>query len=130
MSKKPNINDWKKVALEELKGKNPDELIKKTPEGIRVKPLYTKEDLKNLDHINSMPGIEPYVRGPKATMYTSRPWTVRQYSGFSTASESNKFYQFDYRRPLEENSMRCELPPVMSADGHGAAAGEAVVKEE
>ena len=66
MSKKPNINDWKKVALEELKGKNPDELIKKTPEGIRVKPLYTKDDLKNLDHMNSMPGIEPYVRGPKS----------------------------------------------------------------
>ena len=93
MTKKYNINDWKKIALEELKGIKTDKLIKKTPEGIYIKPLYTKDDLENLNHMNSFPGIEPFVRGPKATMYASRPWTVRQYSGFSTAKESNKFYK-------------------------------------
>ena len=93
MSKKYNIFDWEKIALEELKGIKTDRLIKKTPEGIKVKPLYTKDDLEDLNHMNSLPGIEPFVRGPKATMYTSRPWTVRQYSGFSTAKESNKFYK-------------------------------------
>ena len=81
---------WEKIAFEELKGIKTDRLIKETPEGIKVKPLYTKDDLENLNHINSLPGMEPFVRGPKATMYTSRPWTVRQYSGFSTAKESNK----------------------------------------
>jgi len=93
MSKESNINDWEKIALEELKGIKTDQLIKETPEGIKVKPLYTKDDLENLNHVNSLPGIEPFVRGPKATMYTSRPWTVRQYSGFSTAKESNEFYK-------------------------------------
>ena len=93
MSKKSNINDWEKIAFEELKGIKIDRLIKETPEGIKVKPLYTKDDLENLNHINSLPGMEPFVRGPKATMYTSRPWTVRQYSGFSTAKESNEFYK-------------------------------------
>ena len=93
MSKKYNIFDWEKIALDELKGIKTDQLIKETPEGIKVKPLYTKDDLKDLNHMNSLPGIEPFVRGPKATMYTSRPWTVRQYSGFSTAKESNKFYK-------------------------------------
>ena len=93
MSKKYNINDWEKIALDELKGIKTDRLIKETPEGIKVKPLYTKDDLEDLNHMNSLPGIEPFVRGPKATMYTSRPWTVRQYSGFSTAKESNKFYK-------------------------------------
>ncbi len=93
MSKKSNINDWEKIAFEELKGIKTDRLIKETPEGIKVKPLYTKDDLEDLNHINSLPGMEPFVRGPKATMYTSRPWTVRQYSGFSTAKESNEFYK-------------------------------------
>ncbi len=93
MNKKSNINDWEKIAFEELKGIKTDRLIKETPEGIKVKPLYTKDDLENLNHINSLPGMEPFVRGPKATMYTSRPWTVRQYSGFSTAKESNEFYK-------------------------------------
>ena len=93
MSKKYNIFDWEKIALDELKGIKTDRLIKETPEGIKVKPLYTKDDLEDLNHMNSLPGIEPFVRGPKATMYTSRPWTVRQYSGFSTAKESNKFYK-------------------------------------
>ena len=93
MKNKNNLNEWKKVASNELKGGELDRLIKKTPEGINIKPLYTQDDLKNLNYINSLPGIEPFIRGPKATMYTSRPWTVRQYSGFSTAEESNRFYK-------------------------------------
>ena len=67
MSKKSNINDWKKIALEELKGIKTDRLIKETPEGIKVKPLYTKDDLEDLNHMNSLPGIEPFARGPSKT---------------------------------------------------------------
>ncbi|MCA9235795.1 MAG: hypothetical protein KDA44_10010, partial [Planctomycetales bacterium] len=64
-----------------------------TPEHIAVKPLYTAEDLAGVDHLDTMPGLPPYVRGPYATMYALRPWTVRQYAGFSTATESNAFYR-------------------------------------
>ena len=64
-----------------------------TPEGIVVKPLYTAADLENLETLGSLPGFPPFTRGPKATMYAGRPWTVRQYAGFSTAEESNKFYR-------------------------------------
>ena len=83
------IDDWSKLAEKEFKGKSPEELIWKTPEGIRVKSLYTAEDLNGLNHINTLPGFAPYVRGPKATMYKGRPWTIRQYAGFSTAEKSN-----------------------------------------
>ena len=75
MSKKYNIFDWEKIALDELKGIKTDRLIKETPEGIKVKPLYTKDDLEDLNHMNSLPGIEPFVRGPKATMYTCLLYT-------------------------------------------------------
>ena len=64
-----------------------------TPEGIVVKPLYTAADLEGLETLGSLPGFPPFTRGPKATMYAGRPWTVRQYAGFSTAEESNKFYR-------------------------------------
>ena len=64
-----------------------------TPEGILVKPLYTAEDLEGMEHVNTLPGLPPYVRGPVATMYAGRPWTIRQYAGFSTARESNAFYR-------------------------------------
>ena len=110
MSKKYNIFDWEKIALDELKGIKTDRLIKETPEGIKVKPLYTKDDLEDLNHMNSLPGIEPFVRGPKATMYTSRPWTVRQYSGFSTAKESNKFYKKNIAAGQKGLSIAFDLP--------------------
>ncbi|MEK9673304.1 MAG: methylmalonyl-CoA mutase [Rhodospirillaceae bacterium] len=87
------MDEWRKAAEAELKGKSPDELVWQTPEGISVKPLYTAEDLEGLEHLNSFPGFAPYVRGPRATMYANRPWTIRQYAGFSTAEESNKFYR-------------------------------------
>ena len=84
---------WEKLARSEIKEKNLLKLNSSTPDGIQIKPLYTINDLKNLDGINSFPGLEPYLRGAKATMYPNRPWTVRQYAGFSTAEESNAFYK-------------------------------------
>ncbi|MDP7539905.1 MAG: methylmalonyl-CoA mutase family protein, partial [Alphaproteobacteria bacterium] len=85
--------DWQAAAAGELKGRTLNDLTWATPEGIDVKPLYTADDLDGLAHLNTMPGIAPYVRGPRATMYAQRPWTVRQYAGFSTAEESNAFYR-------------------------------------
>jgi methylmalonyl-CoA mutase len=87
------LDDWRALADKECKGKPVEELIWETPEGIAVKPLYSAADLEGLNHLDSMPGLAPFVRGPKATMYAGRPWTVRQYAGFSTAEESNAFYR-------------------------------------
>ena len=87
------MDTWTEAAAKELKGKSPDDLTWQTPEGIAVKPLYTAADLEGLEHIDSLPGFAPYLRGPRATMYANRPWTIRQYAGFSTAEESNKFYR-------------------------------------
>lgn len=84
---------WTELAEKELKGKSIDSLYWKTPEGIEVKPLYTARDMENLSHLGTLPGFEPYTRGPRATMYAGRPWTIRQYAGFSTAKESNEFYR-------------------------------------
>ncbi|WP_368346371.1 methylmalonyl-CoA mutase [Pelagovum sp. HNIBRBA483] len=84
---------WRNLAAKELRGKSLDELHWDTLEGIRVKPLYTQDDLAEVTHIGSVPGEEPFVRGVKATMYAGRPWTIRQYAGFSTAEESNAFYR-------------------------------------
>jgi methylmalonyl-CoA mutase len=93
MSEKPGIEQWKVLAAKQLRGKTLEDLYWDTPEGIRVKPLYVEEDLENLEHVGSLPGFAPYVRGPMATMYAGRPWTIRQYAGFSTAKESNAFYR-------------------------------------
>ena len=93
MGKKDNLENWKKNAINELKTPNVDDISINTPEGINIKPLYTSVDNKNISHLDSYPGEPPFLRGPKATMYTGRPWTIRQYAGFSTASESNKFYK-------------------------------------
>ena len=93
MAKQSDIKKWKDLATKELRGKPLESLDWKTPEGIAVKPLYTAEDLKKMGHLNSMPGLEPFLRGPRATMYAGRPWTIRQYAGFSTAKESNAFYR-------------------------------------
>lgn len=86
-------NDWKALAEKELRGKPLDGLTWDTPEGIAVKPVYTADDIADADHLGGMPGIAPFTRGPRATMYTGRPWTIRQYAGFSTAEESNAFYR-------------------------------------
>ncbi|HFI1944218.1 TPA: methylmalonyl-CoA mutase [Yersinia enterocolitica] len=90
-----NILNWENLANKELsrRGKKIDSLIRHTAEGIDIKPLYTEQDTEKLEVINTLPGIYPYVRGPRATMYAAQPWTIRQYAGFSTAKESNAFYR-------------------------------------
>jgi len=90
---KPTLEDWKIQAEKELRGRPLEDLTWPTAEGIAVKPLYTKEDIVGLDQCESLPGFDPFLRGPKSTMYAGRPWTVRQYAGFSTAEESNAFYR-------------------------------------
>jgi methylmalonyl-CoA mutase len=87
------LKSWKETAEKELRGKPLEALNWDTDEGIRVKPLYSAKDLENLDSVDTMPGLFPFIRGPKATMYAGRPWTIRQYAGFSTAEESNAFYR-------------------------------------
>ena len=87
-----SIENWRALAERELKGRVPDQLVWTTPEGIDVKPLYTAADLEQAE-IGALPGFAPFTRGPRATMYAGRPWTVRQYAGFSTAEESNAFYR-------------------------------------
>ena len=87
------LDDWHALAKDELGGDSPDALDWQTAEGISVRPLYTAADLSNFEHLNSLPGFAPYLRGPRATMYAHHPWTIRQYSGFSTAQESNAFYR-------------------------------------
>ncbi len=86
-------DDWSDIAKKELRGKPLDALTWNTLEGIAVKPLYTADDTANLPHMGGVPGAAPFTRGVKATMYAGRPWTIRQYAGFSTAEESNAFYR-------------------------------------
>ena len=91
--KPASLSDWEAAAAKSLKGKSIDSLNWNTPEGLTVKPLYTAADVQGLPYANTLPGFEPFVRGPQATMYAQRPWTIRQYAGFSTAEESNAFYK-------------------------------------
>ncbi len=93
MSENPTPDDWKALAEKELRGRPLESLTWHTPEGIDVRPLYTRDDLEALERVDSLPGFPPYMRGPHATMYAGRPWTVRQYAGYSTAEESNAFYR-------------------------------------
>ena len=91
--KGPDLEKWRELATKELRGKDLDELFWASPDGIEVKPLYTAADIEKLEEIDTLPGIFPFLRGPRATMYSNRPWTIRQYAGFSTAEESNAFYR-------------------------------------
>ncbi len=95
---KPTLNssdlrEWEKLAAESAPGGKVENLVWTTPEGIDVKPLYTARDVAGLEHADTLPGFPPFVRGPWATMHAGRPWTIRQYAGFSTAAESNAFYK-------------------------------------
>jgi methylmalonyl-CoA mutase len=92
-SEKPTVDDWRASAAQDLKGADPESLVWHTPEGIDVKPLYTAADLAGIEGLDSLPGFAPFTRGVRATMYANRPWTIRQYAGFSTAEESNAFYR-------------------------------------
>ena len=88
-----DLNAWRALATKELKGADPESLSWHTLEGIKVKPLYTAADVAGLPQMGEVPGVAPFTRGVKATMYAGRPWTIRQYAGFSTAEESNAFYR-------------------------------------
>ena len=92
-NKSPNLADWEEMFSQETRGMTLEQLTWRTPEGILIKPLYTAQDTQSLEHLDSMPGFPPFKRGPKASMYAGRPWTVRQYAGFSTAEKSNDFYK-------------------------------------
>lgn len=91
--KKHTLEEWSAMAEKELRSKPLDDLTWDTPEGIPVKPLYTAEDLEAIGFEETLPGFAPFTRGVRASMYANRPWTVRQYAGFSTAEESNAFYR-------------------------------------
>ena len=106
---KKSLDDWQDLASAELKGRAPDDLVWQTPEGIAVKPLYTAADLEALEHRDSLPGFAPYLRGPRATMYANRPWTIRQYAGFSTAEDSNAFYKEGLRNGQKGLSVAFDL---------------------
>src|SRR5688500_14645221 len=89
----PTIDDWRALAAKELGGADPDTLVWPTPEGVPVKPVYTSAAVAELDGAADLPGFAPFRRGVRATMYANRPWTIRQYAGFSTAEDSNAFYR-------------------------------------
>uniref|UniRef100_A0A8B9KXN4 Methylmalonyl-CoA mutase, mitochondrial n=1 Tax=Astyanax mexicanus TaxID=7994 RepID=A0A8B9KXN4_ASTMX len=99
---------WAALAKKQLKGKNPEDLIWRTPEGISIKPVYTQTDTAAV--ADELPGVFPYTRGPYPTMYTFRPWTIRQYAGFSTVEESNKFYRDNIKAGQQGLSVAFDLP--------------------
>ena len=88
-----SLSNWEELAKKELRGKAPEDLTTTSADGLKIRPLYTASDLEGLEHSDTMPGVFPFLRGPRATMYANRPWTLRQYAGFSTAEESNAFYK-------------------------------------
>jgi len=90
---KYSISDWEKAAAKSAPGGDLNKLNWLTPDGITVKPLYTAQDTASLSYTDTLPGFAPFLRGPQASMYAVRPWTIRQYAGFSTAEESNAFYR-------------------------------------
>ncbi|HVD26878.1 MAG TPA: methylmalonyl-CoA mutase family protein, partial [Mycobacteriales bacterium] len=102
-------DEWAK-AFKETTGRGVEEATWETPEGIAVPPLFTPADLEGLDFLDTYPGIAPYLRGPYPTMYTTQPWTVRQYAGFSTASESNAFYRRNLAAGQKGLSVAFDLP--------------------
>ena len=110
MSDHPDLQKWKDLAAKQLRNKPLEDLKWKTPEGIEVQPLYTAEDIEGLPHVNTLPGFAPYVRGPMATMYAGRPWTIRQYAGFSTAKDSNAFYRRNLAAGQKGLSVAFDLP--------------------
>lgn len=87
-----DLDAWRDLVVSQSRGRAESDFGSESASGIPVKPLYTGQDIAGLDHVHSLPGLPPYVRGPQATMYAGRPWTIRQYAGFSTAEESNAFY--------------------------------------
>ncbi len=118
-------NEWEKLVQSELKGADLKSLTWQTPEGIEIKPLYTLQDLEGIEEISSFPGLFPYLRGPRATMYSNRPWTLRQYAGFSTPEESNKFYRENLKAGQRGLSVAFDLPTHRGYDSdHPRVAGD------
>ena len=105
-----SLDEWTNAAERELAGGAKARLASETREGITIKTLYSAADLENLEHLNTMPGFAPFVRGPRASMYTGRPWTVRQYAGFSTAEASNAFYRKNLEAGQTGLSVAFDLP--------------------
>ncbi len=119
------IEEWRALAEKELKDRNFDDLKWETDEGISVRPLYTEDDIVGLPQMNEVPGIPPFTRGPRATMYTGRPWTIRQYSGFSTAEESNAFYRKNLQAGQKGVSVAFDLATHRGYDSdHPRVAGD------
>uniref|UniRef100_A0A914C022 Methylmalonyl-CoA mutase domain-containing protein n=1 Tax=Acrobeloides nanus TaxID=290746 RepID=A0A914C022_9BILA len=106
--RQPIDEKWTVDAKKAMKGKDPNSLIWNTPEGIPVKPLYTRKDCEH-ETESELPGRYPYTRGPYPTMYTQRPWTIRQYAGFSTVEESNKFYRDNIKAGQQGLSVAFDL---------------------
>jgi len=122
---KPSLLDWEQLALKELRGKPLSSLNRKTYEGIELKPLYTSADLQNIPHADSLPGLAPFMRGPRASMYAGRPWTIRQYAGFSTAEASNAFYRKNLAAGQQGLSVAFDLPTHRGYDSdHPRVAGD------
>ena len=110
MNEFKSLKDWSETCAAEIKETSTESLYWQTPEGITVKPLYTADDLAELSYLDSLPGFEPFVRGPRASMYAGRHWTVRQYAGFSTAEESNQFYRRNIAAGQTGLSVAFDLP--------------------
>ncbi len=125
MSHLSDIEKWEALAEKELRGKPLSSLTRKTPEGVDIKPLYTDLDTRDLECAGTLPGFDPFVRGPKATMYAGRPWTIRQYAGFSTAKESNEFYRKNLAAGQKGLSVAFDLPTHRGYDSdHPRVAGD------
>ena len=105
---KHSMDEWRARADKELRDRTTDDLVWRTPEGIDIRAVYTADDLDEISWADSLPGFAPFVGGPKATMYAVRPWTIRQYAGFSTAEESNAFY----RKASLAVRRGCPLPSI------------------
>ena len=104
-----DLTDWRARAAA-FAGRSLGELERVTPEGIPLRPLYTSADLEGLEHLHTIPGLPPFLRGPYSSMYVGRPWTVRQYAGFSTAEESNAFYRRNLAAGSKGLSIAFDLP--------------------
>ena len=117
--------EWQRLAERELRGRPLQELTWRSPEGIPIQPLYTAQDLQGLQHLDVAPGLAPFVRGPRATMYANRPWTIRQYAGFSTAEESNRFYRSNLAAGQKGLSVAFDLATHRGYDSdHPRVAGD------
>lgn len=120
-----SFKEWENLAKEELRGADLKNLNWQTPEGIEIKPLYTAEDLAGIEAVSSFPGLYPYLRGPRATMYANKLWTLRQYAGFSTAEESNAFYKENLKAGQRGLSIAFDLPTHRGYDSnHPRVAGD------